>query len=113
MLLSHELTHVWQWQNRKLTGYSPLKAAREHRLSDDPYLFDVDNSRKFLDFGYEQQGSIVEEYVCCRALDPTGGRTARLHGLLAEVMPVSDLPTSREYSVRLPWAGVELAGLCQ
>ena len=112
MLLSHELTHVWQWQNRALTGYSPLKAAREHRFSDDPYLFDVENKKGFLDYGYEQQGSIVEEYVCCRALDPRGDRTERLHDLIATVMPVSPLPEGREYAVRLPWAGVELEGIC-
>ena len=112
MLLSHELTHVWQWQNRKLTGYTPLKAAREHRVSDDPYLFDVENTQAFLDFGYEQQGSIVEEYVCCRALDPQGARTERLHSLISEVMPVTALPQSREFAVRVPWDGVEVAGIC-
>lgn len=113
MLLSHELTHVWQWQNRRLTGYTPFKAAREHRFSDDPYLFDIANKRGFLDYGYEQQGSIVEEYVCCRALDPTGERTQRLHDLIADVMPVSALPAGREYAVRLPWAGAELKGICK
>ena len=112
MLLSHELTHVWQWQNRETTGYSPLKAAREHRVSDDPYLFEVDNDRRFLDFGYEQQGSIVEEYVCCRSLDPQGQRTKRLQVLISEVMPLQPLPQSREYAVRLPWDGVELNGIC-
>ncbi len=113
MLLSHELTHVWQWQNRKLTKYTPFKAAREHRVSEDPYLFDVDNKRTFLEFGYEQQGSIVEEYVCCRSLDPAGKRTERLHSLISEVMPVAPLPSGREYAVRLPWAGVELEGMCR
>jgi len=112
MLLSHELTHVWQWQNRELTGYSPFKAAREHRNSDDPYLFDVENTQTFLDFGYEQQGSIVEEYVCCRALDPQGQRTERLHDLIAAVMPVSDLPQGREFAVRVPWDGVEPDRIC-
>ena len=31
MLLAHEMTHVWQWQNRKRTGYHPLRAAAEQR----------------------------------------------------------------------------------
>ena len=70
MFLAHELTHVWQWQNRKVTGYNPIKAAREHQVSEDPYLFDPDVERDFLEFGYEQQGKIVEEYVCCAVLDP-------------------------------------------
>ena len=112
MLLSHELTHVWQWQNRKVTGYTPLKAAREQFTGDDPYLFNIENKREFLNFGYEQQGSIVEEYVCCRALDPTGARTERLHALIGQVMPVTPLPSGREYAVRVPWAGVEVEGIC-
>ncbi|WP_299412000.1 hypothetical protein [uncultured Sulfitobacter sp.] len=111
MLLAHELTHVWQWQNRKLTGYSPLKAAREHQVSDDPYLFDL-KDRKFLDFGYEQQGSIVEEMVCCTALQPQGARTKRLHALVSQVMPVAPLPQSPAYDVGLPWDGVDLKRIC-
>ncbi len=111
MLLAHELTHVWQWQNRAVTGYHPLKAATEHNTSD-PYLFDLGQDPGFLDFGYEQQGAIVEEYVCCRALDPQGGRTTRLHAMIGAVMPVAPLPQSREHSVRLPWNGVQLRGIC-
>ncbi|MEL6463939.1 MAG: hypothetical protein AAFQ58_03130 [Pseudomonadota bacterium] len=112
MLLAHELTHVWQWQNREVTGYSPLKAAREHTFSDDPYLFDVSEERAFLEFGFEQQGSIVEEFVCCRALDPQGARTQRLHALISQSMPVAPLPQSRQHDVRLPWSGVEVNGIC-
>jgi len=111
MLLAHELTHVWQWQNRKLTGYSPLKAAREHQRSDDPYLFNVDD-RQFLDFGFEQQGSIVEEMVCCTALNPAGARTKRLHALVSQVMPVAPLPQSPAHDVRVPWDGVDIARIC-
>ncbi|THH37337.1 hypothetical protein E4Z66_10510 [Aliishimia ponticola] len=111
MLLAHELTHVWQWQNRKLTGYHPLKAAAEHS-AEDPYLFDLSRAPKFLDYGYEQQGAIVEEYVCCRALAPQAGRTKRLHGMISDVMPLSPLPQSRAHAVRLPWRGAELRGIC-
>lgn len=111
MLLAHELTHVWQWQNRTITGYHPLKAASEHN-EVDPYLFDFDRDPKFLDFGFEQQGAIVEEYVCCRALDPQGARTVRLHAMIGAVMPLAPLPQSRQHDVRLPWDGVELRGIC-
>ena len=113
MLLAHELTHVWQWQNRDRTGYSPLRAAFEHEGGRDPYLFDLSHVPKFTDFGFEQQGAIMEEYVCCRALDPTAPRTARLHALLAQEMPVSPLPQSRAYAVGLPWDGVQIAGICR
>ena len=47
MLLSHELTHVWQWQNRKTTGYNPLRAALEHGGGSDPYLFDIETLPRF------------------------------------------------------------------
>ncbi len=111
MLLSHELTHVWQWQNRALTGYSPLRAASEHSPGGDPYLFDL-SDKKFLDFGFEQQGSIVEEMVCCRALNPQGARTKRLHALVRQVMPVAPLPQSPAHDVGLPWDGVDLENIC-
>ncbi|WP_416368683.1 hypothetical protein [Tritonibacter mobilis] len=112
MLLAHEATHVWQWQNRAVTGYTPLKALGEHSRSSDPYLFDLDGPADFLAYGYEQQGTIVEEYVCCRALAPDAARTQRLHAMLARVMPVSDLPQSRESDVYLPWKDAKVAGIC-
>jgi len=113
MLLAHEMTHVWQWQNRTRTGYNPLRAAAEHN-SPDPYLFDLTATPDFLDYGYEQQGAIVEEYVCCRALAPEASRTRRLHQMLAGAMPVSPLPSSgRESDVFLPWKDADLRGICQ
>lgn len=112
MLFAHELTHVWQWQNRDKTGYHPLRAAAEHTQSDDPYLFDLDNSADFLSYGYEQQASIVEEYVCCRALAPKAPRTKRLQTMLTGAFPVSELPQSRESDVYLPWKDADLTGIC-
>ena len=114
MLLAHEITHVWQWQNRKRTGYSPLRAAAEHGNSSDPYLFDLNGAPDFLSYGFEQQGSIVEEYVCCRSLAPDAARTKRLHNMLKEAFPVADLPKNghREHDVLLPWRGAELNGIC-
>jgi hypothetical protein len=114
MLLAHEATHVWQWQNRARTGYHPIKALREHAIQADPYLFDPKSDADFLSFGYEQQGSIVEEYVCCRLLDPDAPRTARLRLMLSKEMPVSGLDAVLGNTrVRLPWAGVELEGICR
>lgn len=112
MLLAHEMTHVWQWQNRRVTGYHPLRAAAEHSASPDPYLFALDGSSDFLSYGYEQQGAIVEEYVCCRALAPQAARSKRLHEMLKAVMPVSDLPKTRQSDVYLPWKDAELSGIC-
>lgn len=111
MFLAHELTHVWQWQNRALTGYTPWRAATEHLGAADPYLFDPGGAARFLDFGYEQQAGIVEEYLCCRSLDPRGARTGRLHALLAPVLPLPPLP-DRPQPVRLPWPEADTAGIC-
>jgi hypothetical protein len=112
MLLAHEMVHVWQWQNRGLTGYNPLKAVFEHVRSADPYLFDTTTETRFLDFGYEQQGSIMEEYVCCRALAPTAPRTRRLHDLLAQVFQPTALETPFARDILLPWRDVQVAGIC-
>jgi len=113
MLLAHELTHAWQWQNRARTGYSPLRAAAEHGTSDDPYLFDLKAMPDFLGFGYEQQGAIVEEYVCCRTLAPQAARTERLHAMLSKAFAVAPLPRDRrDTAVFLPWKDVQLKGIC-
>ena len=111
MLFAHEVTHIWQWQNRARTGYTPLRAAREHVRSDDPYLFDPDHVGNFLYYGFEQQASIVEEYICCTALDPDAPRTARLHSMLEGAFPVGDLRIPDR--IYLPWAGAEIEGICR
>ncbi|MGR3615000.1 MAG: hypothetical protein ACU0BB_03040 [Paracoccaceae bacterium] len=112
MLLAHEMTHVWQWQNRDVTGYSPFRAAAEHTGGDDPYQFDFAGDEAFLSYGYEQQGAIVEEYVCCRTIAPKGKRTQRLHDMVAKAFPVSDLPQARAHDVYLPWKDADLRGIC-
>lgn len=111
MFLAHELTHVWQWQNRALTGYTPWRAATEHLGADDPYLFETAAGADFLAFGYEQQAGMVEEYLCCRTLDPQGARTGRLHALLAVHLPLRPLP-ARAQTVWLPRGGDDPRGIC-
>lgn len=113
MFFAHEMTHVWQWQNREVTGYHPSRAFAEHLRTEDPYLFDGDSTFDFLEYGYEQQASLVEEYVCCRALDPDGARTARLRALLSDYMEISDeMRLLDEIEVLVPWDGVEPRGIC-
>lgn len=109
MFLAHELTHAWQWQNRERTRFTPWRAASEHRPNADPYLFDTGEHPRFLDFAYEQQASIVEEYVCCATLDPDGARTRRLHTLLSQEMAPGPMP---DVPVFLPWDGVQRRGIC-
>lgn len=113
MFLAHEMIHVWQWQNRALTGYHPLRAAREHAVVTDPYLFDEAPGRRFLDYGYEAQASLVEEYVCCRALDPRGARTARLEALIGQAMAVTPWTVRADGAkILVPWPGVQARGIC-
>jgi hypothetical protein len=113
MRLAHEMTHVWQWQRRDLTGYHPLRAGFEHVEKDDPYLLEIASGKPFLSYAFEQQGVIVEEFVCCRALDPDGARTAELHRLVAEVFPAATRrETTPAEGIRLPWAGARTEGIC-
>jgi hypothetical protein len=113
MLFAHEMTHIWQWQNRSETGYHPLKAASEHGGGADPYLFEIRPDARLSDYGFEQQGGIVEEFVCCAALAPEAPRTARLHALLKQSFPISDvskiLPNTE---IIKPWDGAEIDGIC-
>jgi len=111
MIFAHEITHIWQWQNRKVTGYSPLKAMREHATIDDPYLYDVATKNRFLDYAYEQQASIVEEFVCCATLDPTAPRTKRLEDMLRGAFPVQNLNIADD--IRIPWKDAKINGICR
>ncbi len=113
MFFAHEMTHIWQWQNREITGYHPFRAFAEHARIEDPYLFSNDDPRPFLSYGYEQQASLVEEYVCCRATDPNGARTARLEALIGQAMPVTPLRTRADSTpIYLPWDDAPIAGIC-
>lgn len=113
MFFAHEMTHIWQWQNREVTGYHPFRAFAEHATIEDPYLFSNDDPRPYLSYGYEQQASLVEEYVCCRALDPDGQRTARLEALIGQAMPVSPLRNRVDNTpLYLPWEDAPIAGIC-
>jgi len=113
MRLAHEVTHVWQWQARDRTKYHPFKALSEHIAQDDPYLVAFDPGRPFLSYAYEQQGTLVEEFVCCRALDPGGARTAALHAMLSQQFPgLARRDVVALADVDLPWDGVEPRGIC-
>ncbi len=91
LLLAHELTHVWQWQNRDVTGYHPVRALLESIRTPDPYFYDIDAERPFLSHGYEQQAALVEDYVCHRLLDPGAPKLETLRQVLAPVFPLDRL----------------------
>lgn len=86
LVLAHELTHVWQWQNRERTGYSPARAVAESIELADPYFSEGDAA--FFSFGYEQQAAILEDYVCFAFANPDHPRRQELREILAPVFPL-------------------------
>jgi hypothetical protein len=113
MYFTHEMTHVWQWQNRAVTGYSPFRGLAEHKPGIDPYLFDPAEEIDFLAMGYEQQASLVEEFICCRTLAPAAPRTKRLYQALSAVMPVQHpTQTPRPVEVLGVHEDADLVGIC-
>lgn len=113
MFFAHEMTHIWQWQNRAITGYSPFRGAAEHRPGTDPYLFDPNVEIDFLTMGYEQQAALVEEFICCRTLAPEAARTQRLFNTLSAVMPVQHpTQTPRPTEVSGIYKNIDIIGIC-
>ena len=101
-VFAHELTHVWQWQNRSWTEYSPFRAAAESIALPDPYSSATGEAPEFFAFGFEQQAAIVEDYVCFTVANPTHPRRAVLRDLLAPVFPVEAFEASIDRAGLLP-----------
>ncbi len=87
-LLAHELTHVWQWQNRAESGYSPFWGIWEALSLTDPYFSDREDAPEFLAFGFEQQAAMITDFVCFTASNPDHPRRQELRELLLPVLPV-------------------------
>lgn len=94
LIMAHELTHVWQWQNRKRTGYRPARAALESVFNLDPYFYRSGQGEGFLTFGYEQQAALVEDYLCYAILDPTNPQRSELRTILAPYFQVDRIDAS-------------------
>ena len=86
-VLAHELTHVWQWQNRHITGYTPMRAVAESWRLADPY-YTAPGDAAFYSFGYEQQAALVADYVCFTLSNPTHPRRTELRSILEPVFPI-------------------------
>ncbi|MGH1367818.1 MAG: hypothetical protein ACRBCL_04320 [Maritimibacter sp.] len=87
-LMAHELVHVWQWQNRDITDYTPEKSGSESVKSRDPYYWVGKEGREFLSYGYEQQAAIIEDFVCYALLDPQDAKLDEIASILRPVLPV-------------------------
>ncbi len=90
ILMAHELVHVWQWQNRARTHYTPIGGASETVENVDPYWFTVDPKAEFLTYGFEQQAAIVQDFTCYALFDRTSPHLAELAAVLRPVLPVDN-----------------------
>ena len=86
LVFAHELTHVWQYQNREDTGYSAWRAVAESWRLADPYFSEGDSP--FFAYGFEQQAALVEDYICFAFANPNHPRRAELREILAPVLPI-------------------------
>ncbi|MGR3343850.1 MAG: hypothetical protein ACU0DI_11600, partial [Paracoccaceae bacterium] len=91
LILVYELAHVWQWQNRARTRYAPLRAALESLFNTDPYYYDPADDKSFLQYGYEQQAALIEDYLCFALVDADAPRRAELRAILAPHFPIARL----------------------
>lgn len=90
LILAHELVHVWQWQNRAQTGYAPWRALAEG-IGADAYFYSTEDAEGIFAFGYEQQASIVEDYLCYLILDPSDPELDELRALVAPIVDTDRL----------------------
>ncbi|MCK0137681.1 hypothetical protein [Aliiroseovarius sp. F47248L] len=91
LLMMHELVHVWQWQNRSRTGYTPGRSGAESLRPGDPYYWPAREAGAYLSYGFESQAAMVEDYMCMTLFDPMNPRRADLAALIGPVLPVTRL----------------------
>ncbi len=94
LVFAHEMVHVWQWQNREVTGYSPGRAVAESINLADPYF--SEGSGTFFSFGFEQQAAIVEDYLCFAFANPDHPRRQELREVLAPVFDMDRIDAAIE-----------------
>lgn len=71
----HEMTHVWQYQSGKdLIAEAMLTYLEHHGDYERSYAYQLDPSRDLLDYGVEQQASIIEDYFLIRTHELGPGR---------------------------------------
>lgn len=88
VLLAHELTHVWQWQNRARTAYTTTGAAGETFAKVDPYWFEPGRAAPFSALGFEQQAAMVQDFTCYALFDPANPELRVLVRRLRPTLPV-------------------------
>jgi hypothetical protein len=71
MLLAHEATHVWQFQNKGLTYipdslFNQAVGAVVHDDRNQAYAYDLEASKTLASYNSEQQAQIIEGYVAIK-----------------------------------------------
>lgn len=91
-LMAHEVTHVWQWQNRTQTGYSFAKVVSEHlEFGDEVYEYTLVNGKRFSEYRFEQQGRIVQCFAMLQQLRPNDPLTLRHEKLIRAEFPLDSV----------------------
>lgn len=88
-VLVHELAHVWQYQKGYLTGVAYVLSFNWR------YTYTLNNDRRFLDYGYEQQASMIEDYARL-----TLGLPARHAGHMVSAAALRSLMPFREKALQ-------------
>lgn len=96
LLMAHELVHVWQWQNRALTGYTPGRSGAESFQPGDPYYWPGREADVFLSYNFEAQAALVEDYMCMTLFVPHHPRRKELEALITPAIPVNGLSDALE-----------------
>lgn len=91
LLMAHELVHVWQWQNRARTGYTPFKSGAESFQPGDPYYWPGREAGAYLSYNFEAQAALVEDYMCMTLFVPNHPRRKEVEALITPVIPVDQL----------------------
>jgi hypothetical protein len=82
-LLVHEVCHVWQHQTQP---YHWAYALREHmRYGKSVYRYDIEAHESLLDYRWEQQGQILQDYYRARAKD--NGAVTRYEAVIYQAIP--------------------------
>lgn len=91
-LMAHELTHVWQWQNRDYTGYTFSRVVSEHvEFGDSVYKYILVDGKRFTDYRFEQQGAIVQCYAMLRQVRPNAPVTLKHERIIRSEFPLDAL----------------------
>lgn len=100
----HEMTHVWQHQNKILAigviGSAILEIIRRLGDYDSAYPYLLDSSKDLTDYNLEQQAAIVEDYFRLTKLGLLPRRAQFLYSPASALHP-SGAPTRQLYETVL------------